>query len=283
MISHHAVHGALEARPESLQRFKQKAERASQGDALYAACVYDLDDAVGVVIQALRDLGIEDDTLVIFTSDNGSTPRSSQEPLRGNKGCYYEGGIREPWIAYWPGKIQPGSRVSVPVINLDLYPTFLAAAGVKIPEGKVLDGVSLLSIFTGKSEGLSRETIFWHFPGYLDDPVPRGRDPVFRTRPVTVMRSGNWKLHFYHEEWQLDGGRASLSTNNAVELYDLDRDPGERDDLAVSRPEVRDRLVGSMLAWIDSTDAKLPTERNPTYDPHTKPSREKRGKTRLDE
>lgn len=283
MISHHAIHGALEARPESLRKFKAKAERGLVGDALYAACIYDLDDAVGLVVQALRDLGIEKDTLVVFTSDNGSTPRSSQEPMRGNKGCYYEGGIREPWIACWPGKIKPGSRASVPVINLDLYPTFVAAAGVKIPDGKILDGVNLLPVFVGETERLPREAIFWHFPGYLDDPVPRGRDPVFRTRPVTVMRSGKWKFHLYHEEWQLDGGRASLSTNKAVELYDLESDPGEHHDLSTTQPEARDRLLAHLLAWMDDAHAMMPTERNPAYNPRAKPSSEKRGKARIDE
>ncbi len=273
-ISHHAIHSALEARPESLRKFEAKARGRENANALYAACIYDLDDAVGQVVKALRDLKLENDTLIVFTSDNGSTPQSSQEPLRGNKGCYYEGGIREPWIASWPGTIAAGSRSSIPVINLDLYPTFLAAASAKVPAGKVLDGESLLPVLTGKADHLQREAIYWHFPGYLDNPVPRGRDPVFRTRPVTVMRSGKWKLHLYHEEWQLDGGRAALATNRAVELYDLERDPGERRDVGQLHPAERDRLLDRMLAWMEATGARMPSELNaahtPTFQPNLK-------------
>jgi arylsulfatase A-like enzyme len=270
MVAHHAIHGSLEARPASLAKFKAKKPGANHSNPLYAACIYDLDDSIGVLLKQLRDLGLEENTLVLFTSDNGATGASLQEPLRGNKGAYYEGGVREPFIAAWPGKIAPGTRSDVPIINVDFYPTFLAAAGAPVPKRKVLDGENLLPLFTGKAPALQRSAIFWHFPGYLDAPVTRGRDPIFRTRPTTAMRSGNWKLHFYHEEWQLDGGREKLATNRAVELYDLAADPGERHDLALTNPKKRDELLDQMLAWLKSTNAKMPTERNPKYDPNAK-------------
>lgn len=276
-IAHHAIHGALEARPASLAKFQAKKPGAQHSHALYAACIYDLDDTVGLVVKKLRELGLEENTLLVFTSDNGATGQSSQEPLRGNKGAYYEGGIREPFIAAWPGRIAPGSRSDVPVINLDLYPTFLDAAGVPAPAGKVLDGESLLPLLTGQAKSLRRSAIFWHFPGYLDAPVTRGRDPIFRTRPTTAMRAGDWKLHLYHEEWQLDGGRAQLATNKAVELYNLADDPGERRDLANVNPKKRDELLDQMLAWLKHTDAKLPTERNPKYDPKAPIEKKKKG------
>lgn len=270
-VSHHAIHASLETRPASLAKFKAKQPAAGQADALYAACVYDLDDGVGLLLKRITDLGLAENTLVIFTSDNGGTGQSSQEPLRGNKGCYYDGGIREPFIAVWPGRIPAGTHSDVPVINLDLYPTFLAAAGAPAPAGKILDGENLLPLFTQKSTALTRSAIFWHFPGYLDAPVTRGRDPVFRTRPVTTMRAGDWKLHLYHEEWQLDGGREKLATNRAVELYNVAADPGERADLAVTNPAKRDELLAQMLAWLKQTDAKLPSLRNPAFDPHATP------------
>lgn len=281
-VAHHAIHSALEARPASLAKFQAKKPGANHTHALYAACIYDLDDTIGVLLQGLRDLGLEQNTLVIFTSDNGATPQSLQEPLRGNKGAYYEGGIREPFIAVWPGKIAPGARSDVPVINLDLYPTFLAAAGAPVPKDKVLDGESLLPLFTQQAKALTRPAIYWHFPGYLDVPVTRGRDPVFRTRPTTAMRAGDWKLHLYHEEWQLDGGREKLATNRAVELYNLADDPGEHRDLAASNPAKRDELLAQMLAWMKRTDAKMPTERNPTYDPKAKVSGKKKQGASLD-
>jgi arylsulfatase A-like enzyme len=257
-VAHHAIHSALEARPATLAKFKAKQAGAQHKNALYAACTYDLDDGVGLLLKKLADLGLEKNTLVVFTSDNGGTQQSSQEPLRGNKGCYYEGGIREPLIVRWPGVVQPGSSRSVPVINQDLYPTFLAAAGATVPAGKVLDGESLLPLLRG-GETLQRQGIFWHFPGYLDDPVIRGRDPVFRTRPVSVIRKGDWKLHLYHEEWLLDGGRAKRDTNRAVELYHLSEDLGERQDLAAANPAKRDELLDDLLKWLADTRAPLPS------------------------
>lgn len=269
-LPHYAIHTALEAKPETLEKFKRKKPGVQHSNALYAACLYDLDAGVGLLLAKLAELGLERDTLVVFTSDNGGTQASSQEPLRGNKGGYYEGGIREPFIARWPGVIRPGSRNDTPVINLDLYPTFLAAAGAPVPAGKVLDGESLLPLFRGDG-ALKRRAIFWHFPGYLNQPVIRGRDidvrDGFRSRPVTVMNEGGWKLHLFHEEWQLDGGRARLNTNRAVELYDLNTDLGERNDLARSNPAKREEMLDRLLAWMKDTGALVPSERNPQYAP----------------
>ena len=265
-IAHHAIHTALEARPSSLAKFKAKQPGAQHKAALYAACLYDLDDGVGQLLSKLKELGLDQNTLFVFMSDNGGTQQSSQEPLRGNKGCYYEGGIREPFIAYWPGVIKPGTINPTPIHNVDLYPTFLAVAGAKLPADKTLDGESLLPLF--KSSGrLKRKAIFWHFPGYLDAPVIRGRDPVFRSRPVSVIRKGDWKLHLYHEEWQLDGGREKLADNNAVELYNIAVDIGERNNLANRNKAKRDELLGDLLRWCKTVNAPLPTERNPAYAP----------------
>jgi arylsulfatase A-like enzyme len=162
--------------------------------------------------------------------------------------------------------IKPGTTCDVPVINVDLYPTFLAAAGAQAPKGGILDGESLLPLFKG-AKALKREAIFWHFPGYLDNPVIRGRDPVFRTRPVSAIRKGDWKFHLYHEEWQLDGGKEKLATNKAVELYNLADDVGERNDLSATNTAKRDELLGDLLKWIEATKAPMPTEKNPDYKP----------------
>jgi arylsulfatase A-like enzyme len=207
------------------------------------------------LLKKLADLGLETNTLVIFTSDNGGTGPSLNEPLRGAKGGYYEGGIREPFLVRWPGVVKPGTRCDTPIINVDLYPTFVVLSG-GTPAAD-LDGESLLPLFKGGTT-LKRETLFWHFPGYLDNPVPRGRDPVFRTRPVSVIRKGDWKLHLYHEEWLLDGGRDALATNRAIELYNVVRDIGERTDLAPKEPKKRDELLDDLLAWINRTQAPMP-------------------------
>lgn len=263
-LAHHAIHTALEARPASLDRFQTKRKGAQHGNPLYAACLFDLDDSVAQLLARLDKLGLSENTVVLFTSDNGGTQQSSQEPLRGNKGCYYEGGIREPMIVRWPGVTRPGTRCDAPVVNLDFYPTFLELAGAKPPSDYPLDGESLVKLFRGENR-LRRESVFWHFPGYLDNPVIRGRDPVFRTRPVSVIRKGDWKLHLYHEEWQLDGGREKLATNNAVELYNLREDIGERKNLALTSAAKRDELLDELLAWMRKVGAKMPAERNPAY------------------
>lgn len=272
-LAHHAIHSPLQGRPETRDRFRTKARGTQHHDPLYAACVYDLDASVGQLLDHLRALGIEENTLVVFTSDNGATQQSPQEPLRGSKGGYYEGGIREPFLVRWPGVVRPGSSCDVPVINVDLYPTFLAAAGAPVPEGKVLDGESLLPLLRGEG-GLQRQAIFWHFPGYLDKPVIRGREldvrTGFRGRPVSVIRKGHWKLHFFHEEWQLDGGRNGLPGNGAVELYHLGRDLGERENLATVETAKRDELLDDLLAWQKNVQALVPDKPNPAYDPKAK-------------
>jgi arylsulfatase A-like enzyme len=192
-LAHHAVHSALEARPATLKHFQEKLKTRpprQHDNPLYAACTFDLDDSVGMLLKKLDELGLADKTLVVFTSDNGATPQSSQEPLRGAKGCYYEGGIRVPFVVRWPGRLPAGRFLAAPVANVDLYPTFLAAAGAAPPPGKTLDGENLLPLLEGKG-ALQRPALFWHFPGYLDTPVPRGRDPVFL--PVRSTAScGAW-------------------------------------------------------------------------------------------
>jgi arylsulfatase A-like enzyme len=282
-LPHYAIHSGLQARASTLEKFKAKKPGQQHHDALYAACTYDMDDGVGILLKKLADLGLEENTLVVFTSDNGGTQQSSQEPLRGNKGSYYEGGIREPFIVCGPGVTKPGSRCDVPVINVDLFPTFLAAAGAPASAGKTLDGESLLPLFNGEGP-LKRQAIFWHFPGYLDNPVIRGREldvrTGFRSRPVTVIHKGDWKLHLFHEEWQLDGGRAKLAENHAVELYDLKDDIGERNDLANKNTAKRDELLDDILAWHKSVNALVPSQPNPKYDPAAESKGKGKGKNK---
>lgn len=252
-LSHHAIHSNLEAKPETIEYFKKKGMDTKM--ATYAACIYNLDESIAMVMDFLKKEGLDKNTMVVFTSDNGATQQSSQEPLRGNKGGYYEGGIREPFIAYWPEKIKAGTVNNTPVINVDLYPTFLAAAG----NSKIkLDGENLMPLLVSNTATTKRKCIFWHFPGYLNDPVIRGRDGIFRTRPVTVMRKGDWKILLYHEEWLLNGGMKSIDTNNAVEIYNLKEDEGERINLASINKKKRDELIKDLLAWMKMTHAKWP-------------------------
>lgn len=261
-LAHNAIHSKLEAKAETIGKFKKKG--LSDKMAVYAACTYDFDASVGVVMEFLKKSGLEKNTLVIFTSDNGATQQSSQEPLRGNKGSYYEGGIREPFIAYWPGHIKAGSVNAAPIINLDLYPTFMSLAGNKKFRG---DGEDLMPLLSGQKTETIRKSIYWYFPGYLDNPVIRGRDKVFRTRPVAVIRKGDFKLLLYLEEWMLDGGKTRINENNAVELYNIKTDEGEHLNLANTSQAKRDELLADLLSWMEKTKAPLPTKITATNKP----------------
>lgn len=268
-LSHHAVHGPLQGRPATLAKFKDKGD-SSACSAMYAACTYDLDASVGRVLACLDGLNLAENTLLIFTSDNGATNSSDQEPLRGRKGSYYEGGIRVPMIVRWPGVTPVAKTCDTPVSNVDFYKTFAAVADAEPPARHPIDGRDLQPLFANLNTPID-EAIYWHFPGYLNDPVPRGRkidiEAGFRSRPVTVMRKGSWKLHLFEEEWVLDGGWKTRATSGAVELYDLDNDLGERIDLVGDRPELRDQLLQEMLKWRAEVGARPPTKPNPKYRP----------------
>ncbi|MDR2275310.1 MAG: sulfatase [Sphingobacterium sp.] len=261
-LAHNAIHSKQEARPESIEKFKKKG--LSDKMAIYAACVYDFDASIGQLMGFLSKSGLGKNTLVIFTSDNGATQASSQEPLRGNKGSYYEGGIKEPFIAYWPKKIKAGTVNSTPIINLDFYPTFMSLAGSMDFRS---DGENLMPLFLGKKKETERASIFWYFPGYLDSPVIRGRDDIFRSRPTAVIRKGDFKLHLYLEEWLLDGGMEKVDANNSLELYNITNDPGERIDLANTDVQKRNELLRDLLKWIAECKAPLPTRITATNKP----------------
>lgn len=263
-VAHHATHMGIQAKPETESKFNNKGPGSQHQNTKFAAMNSDMDTGVGKLLAKIRSLGIEDNTVVFFTADNGGLPQSPQTPLRGFKGMYYEGGIRVPMFVRWPGKIAAGSVSDIPVINVDLYPTFLQLAGVSPPSGKALDGESLVPVITGKGK-LQRESIFWHFPGYLDRPNPGARDNDFRTRPVTVIRKADWKLHLFHEEWALDGRRESIDTNNSVELYNMASDISEQNNLAGTNKAKRDELLDDLLAWKDRTKAKFASEPNPMF------------------
>ena len=275
-IAHHAIHSPHQSTQAALDHFKAKSPGKQHNSATYAACITALDDAVGRVMQHLADCGLDKSTVVIFTSDNGATSESSQAPLRSGKAGYYEGGLRIPLLIRWPGKVAAGSRSEVPVTQLDLYPTFMAISGASAPKGQPLDGTSLLPLLEA-SGTLAARSLHWHFPGYWDGASPDDRDKIFRAKPVSVVRQGDWKLMLFHEEWQLDGGRSKLAQNNAVELYYLRDDLSERTNLAPTQTAKRDALLDELLAWMEQTHAPMPTAANPAFDPN-KPFKSKKKK-----
>ena len=163
----------------------------------------------------------------------------------------YEGGIREPMIVRWPGVAKPGTTCDSPVIGIDLYPTILEMTGAPKPAGKVLDGVSIVSLLKGAKD-LNREALYWHFPAYLEGKAEGARDEHFRTRPCAAVRAGDWKLIEYFED-------------GALELYNLKDDLGEQKNLAETLPEKTKELHKLMLTWRKTLNAPVPTELNPEY------------------
>lgn len=203
------------------------------------------------------DLGLWDDTFILFTSDNGGIYNiSHQSPLRGEKGSYYEGGIRVPMIVRWPGKMRRASRCKAPFSGIDFFPTFLDVAGLPVPEDKKLDGLSLVPLLRENGD-LPRPPLYWHFPVYLqayENGNIETRDTLFRTRPGMVMRLGKWKLHEYFED-------------GVLELYNLENDIGERCNLAEILPRKTKEMHAMLKAWRKDTGAPVPTDKNPEYDP----------------
>ena len=243
----YAVHTPIQAKQELIERYQSKPP-TFQDNPVYAAMVHSLDEAVGRIIRELEDNGIREKTLIIFTSDNGGLDRSdatTNNPFRSGKGYPYEGGIRVPFIVNWPGVID-AARVSYePVTSFDILPTVMDAAGIRLSEELVIDGMSVWNhILSGGREPLSRDALIWHFPHYRQGRI---------IPPYSIIRSGEWKLIKWWE-------------GPEYELYNLFDDIGETTDLAKDNPERVEELQLRLMEKLDEIGAKLPKE-NPLYRP----------------
>lgn len=231
---HYGVHTPLEAPEELTKKYERIPQHQQQGKPVYAAMVESIDQSVGRVLDALESAGKTNDTVIIFTSDNGGFYKAtSNAPLRANKGAYYEGGIRVPLIIKWPGLSQPGRVIHEPVITNDLYPTCLAAAGLSMDPHQHMDGENLTPLLH-KTETLSRDSLFWHFPHYNKHPS---------SHPSSVIRKGHWKL-------------IESFDPATVELYNLAEDLGETCDLAEVEVKRRDSLLRELAAWRQTVGAE---------------------------
>lgn len=250
--SPYTVHTPIQGKADLAEKYVDKSSKIGQANPEYAAMVENMDRNLKLMFEALRAKQKLENTLIIFTSDNGGLKGiTSQSPLRSGKGSYYEGGIRVPMFFVWEGKIQAGQN-STPITNLDFYPTILDAAGIDSPNQT--DGENLKELLLG-NETLAERPLFWHFPIYLQaysEPDDGIRDPLFRTRPGSVVRLGNWKLQYYFEDQEM-------------ELFDLASDLGERNDLSQSHPEERDRLLKILEEWWHEANAPIPTKVNPEF------------------
>ncbi len=250
-MAYYAVHAGFQPVLGLVEKYKDVAGI----HAAYASMIEKMDESIGKIVAELDRLGLKDNTLVLFTSDNGGMRHvSTQAPYRSGKGSYFEGGIREPLLVRWPAKVTPGTTSDVPVIGIDFYPTFVEAAGLEAPAGKVLDGVSLLPLLT-QTGAFPERALYWHFPVYLQQyagAADDSHDPLFRTRPGSAMRLGKWKLHEYFEDSRL-------------ELYDMAADVGERTNIAAKAPEKAAELHAMMKQWRTALNCPVPTKWNPRY------------------
>jgi len=261
-LSHYAVHIPLQAKKDMIEKYKTKSAkqpakeprflpegkskaRQVQDHPVYAGMVESVDESVGRVMSKLEDLGMADNTVVIFMSDNGGLSTAegfptSNLPLRAGKGWLYEGGIREPMIIKWPGIVKPNSVCAVPVTSTDFYPTMLEIAGLPLKPKQHIDGVSLVPLLKGNRK-LQRKAIFWHYPHYGNQ----------GGSPGGAVRIGDYKLIEFYED-------------NRVELYNLKEDVGEKKNLADKLPEKAAELRKMLHTWRKAVDAKMPSP-NPDY------------------
>jgi arylsulfatase A len=214
----------------------------------YAAMMETMDDCVGLILKKLKALGLDEKTLVIFTSDNGGLsvlefaggPSTYNAPYRGGKGYVYEGGLREPTIIRWPGQIKPAVIIDTPIVNLDFLPTLLTLAGLDVPAG--LDGVSIAPLLLATGDIAPRK-FFWHFPHYNNQ----------GGRPAGALRDGDWKYVTYYDTGE-------------VQLFNLRDDIGEYKNLATQETNRTARMKQQHADWLTTIDAQRNTP-NPDFDP----------------
>ena len=271
-LCHYAVHTPIQAKPQDIARFEAKARkwgldqvdacakgekhptimhgdnhvmrRTLQSDPAYAALIWNLDENVGRLADALRKNGRWENTLLIFTSDNGglSTAEGSptcNAPASEGKGWLYEGGTRVPMFAVWPGVIAPMTQTTEPAYTPDFYPTLLQAAGQPLNPEQHRDGVSLLPAFRG--EKLEQRPLFWHYPHYGNQ----------GGRPGAAVLLGDYKLIQHFED-------------DRVELYNVTEDVGETQDLSALLPQKAAELLQILRCWQQDAGAKFPAV-NPEY------------------
>ncbi|MBE0537859.1 MAG: sulfatase [Phycisphaerae bacterium] len=262
-LSHYAVHNPQQAKAEYIEKYKAKLEkmpasdqpefiaegasqaRQIQNKPVYAAMVQSVDDSVGRVMAELARLGLADNTVVIFMSDNGGLSTSegsptSNVPLRAGKGWLYEGGIREPMIVKWPGVTKPGAVSDAVVTSTDFYPTMLEMAGLPSKPSQHVDGRSFVGALKQQPD-FDRGPVFWHYPHYGNQ----------GGTPGGAVRSGDYKLIEFYEDMHL-------------ELYNLAEDLSEKNNLAAKMPQKANALRQMLHNWRKQVNAKMPTP-NPNY------------------
>ena len=237
-LSHYAVHTPIQAKEDLIEQYERRRDGQGQDDAVYAAMVHSVDDAMGRLLETLDRTGLADRTLIVFTGDNGGLDRQGRPtenaPLRSGKGYAYEGGLRTPWIVRWPGVTEAGAVSREPVASIDLLPTIAAAVGTRPPADREIDGIDLGPALRGGN--LPERALLWHFPHYRHGP---GHDPY------SVVRKGDWKLIRFYDPAK-------------TELYNLADDLGEANDLAASEQDRAGQLSALLDEGLKAVRARMP-------------------------
>ena len=265
-LSHYAVHTPLQAKEDFIKKYKQKLSTMPKPDRppyikegvgetklwqdhpVYAGMIQSVDESVERIMRTLDELSLTENTIIIFTSDNGGLSTrgykkrelpTSNFPLRAGKGWCYEGGIRVPLIVKWPGVTKAGSESNAIVTGPDFYPTILEMTGQPLRPEQHLDGVSFVKVLNGEKQTCRRQA-FWH--------SPVGRPDSTGDENCSVIRDGDYKLIDWYDE-------------NRVELYNIKTDVGEQHDLANKMPEKRDDLYRKLVAWRKEVGAYMADKR----------------------
>ena len=251
-LSFHTVHTPLQAKKEIVEKYKKKihslgldtiaetrkGEKTLQNNPNYAAMVHHMDENVGRVMNCLKEMNLEQNTIVIFTSDNGGKGSvTSNLPLKGMKHNLDEGGIRVLTIVRWKGKIREGSICNEPLISNDFYPTFLDLANVPLMPEQHLDGISFKDLLLGARNETDREAIYWHYP---------------HSRMEGAVRKGDYKLLYYYETGE-------------TKLYNLKEDIGELQDLSLVEEARTEEMLQLLTQWLKDVDAQFPEELNTDF------------------
>jgi len=260
-LCHWDVHTPIRARPKVVEKYKRKLKSKNwdrDWNPIYAAMLEAVDTSVGRIHGALENSGIANNTLFVFTSDNGGHTVTFNRPLRGAKGAFYEGGIRVPTFAVWPDAIAAGSICKTPITGVDYLPTFAELANADLPKSQPVDGRSIIPLLRGE-RALEERAIFWHYPLYLQGngynlvrPI-HGTDTLYwRATPSSVIRKGDWKLIQYFESGE-------------VELFNVASDPSETKELSKAHPEKAGDLLKELKRWQTNTNAVIPSVANPDF------------------
>ena len=265
-VAHWDVHGPLRARKVVVAKYKKKLKTYRddgvwEWNPIYAAMLDAVDTSVGRIRAKIQQAGLEDRTLFIFTSDNGGASfATTNHPLRGAKGAFFEGGIRVPTCAAWPTVIKPGTRSDTALTSVDFLPTFAELAGVSLPTNQPVDGRSFTKVLQGQAI-LQNRAIFWHYPLYLSGagynkvlPIHGTNEMNWRAVPSSVIRKGDYKLIHYYEY-------------DAYKLFNLRNDRAEKNDLAQEMPGKARKLHAELMTWVKNTNAPVPTRPNPKFAP----------------